>query len=87
VAKIEGGSGFFWSLPASYAVRMANCLTPSDLQGIVLFHPNRRAKRGSGAYGSACAFVVVFYFFVFCCCVLQLLCLFKTRTWVVKSIL
>jgi len=68
VAEIEGGSGFFWSLHALYAVRMADCLAPSDLQGTVLFHPNRRAKRGSGAYCPACAFVVGFYFF----CVLLL---------------
>jgi hypothetical protein len=33
----------------SGAVRMADCLTPSDLQGTVfLFLPNRRAKRGLG---------------------------------------
>jgi hypothetical protein len=62
MAEIEGGFGFFWNLHPSYAVWMADCLAPSNLQAAVLFHPNRRAKRGSGAYGSACAFVVIFYF-------------------------
>jgi hypothetical protein len=71
VAEIEGGSEFFWSLRASFAVRVADCLAPSDLQGTVSGSPKPSSKQGagSGAYGPACAFVVVFIF-----CVLLLLC-------------
>ncbi len=71
MAEIEGGSEFFWSIRASFAVRVANCLAPSDLQGTVSSSPKTSSKKGagSGAYGPACAFIVVFIF-----CVLLLLC-------------